>query len=268
MDMHGWQEKQPISDSRSWIEHYRTNAACLRTVPWDAGREITDSEREAIRKSIQAFQLGESSEGRHLRKCAKVWGDRTGDPAYSDAIRLFILEEQRHSRELGRFMDLNGIPRVAKVGTDTLFRAVRRAAGLELSIMVLVTAEIVAQVYYVALRESTRSTALRSICTQILHDEEHHVRFQCERLALFASRRSWLQLAIRRTFQRFLMVATLPIVWASHRRAYQAGGYPFSRYVSETWLAFHQALIRMHPLSYAWESPHAAQQLLTGRHPN
>ena len=119
--------------------------------------------------------------------------------------------------------------------------------------MVLITAEIVAQVYYAALRESTSSVVLKTICDQILKDEEEHVRFQSERLAVIAQSHSWIRLTSRFFVQRVLMLVTLPIVWSSHHKAYKAGGYNFGRFASETCLAFNRAVPRMHPATYRWE---------------
>jgi len=239
-----------ILGSEEWVAYYRRNADELIQIPWELGAELSATECNAIVKSVQAFQLGESSEGRHLQSCAEQWGEQNSDPEYPEAIRLFIKEEQRHARELGRFLELNRMSLIRKSSTDTVFRSIRRMAGIELSIMVLLTAEIVAQVYYVALRDSTKSIILRTICEQILRDEEEHVRFQCERLAVIARPYSWIRLTIRYCFQRCLMLLTLPIVWASHRHAYQAGGFTFGRFASETWLAFSRAVPRMHPKSY------------------
>ena len=236
--------------SEEWVGYFQRNADNLMPIPWEAGAEITEAERIGITSSIQGFQLGESSEGRHLFQRAKQWSAETNDPAYAEAIRLFIKEEQRHAHELGRFMDLNGIPRVKQVFSDSAFRFLRRSAGLETSIIVLVTAEVIAQVYYIALRNATSSKVLQAICQQILQDEEEHVRFQTERLALIAARHGRARLLMRSVMQRCLMAATLLVVWCAHRHAYKAGGFSFGRYASETWAALERALLKMDPMAY------------------
>lgn len=245
-------QKRRVWDSQEWVAYYRRNVEDPVPIPWEVGAELTDVERAAIAASVQGFQLGESSEGRHLYQRAKRWSVQNGDAVYSEAIRLFIVEEQRHARDLGRFMDLNDIPRVREAWPDTAFRFLRRAAGLELSIVVLVTAEVIAQVYYVALRDATFSSVLRTLCERILRDEEEHVRFQSERLALLARNRSKMGLWFRRVAQRGLMLATLLVVWSMHRRAYRAGGYSFLRFASATWAALGRALSLMDPHRYDW----------------
>jgi hypothetical protein len=236
--------------SGDWVDYFQQNGQSLSPVPWEAGAELSEEERNAIAKSVQAFQLGESSEGHHLQTSAETWARYNSDLDYAEAIRLFIKEEQRHASELGRFLELNGVSLIQKTWTDTIFRRVRRLAGLELSIMVLLTAEIVAQVYYFALGEATQSSILRGICEQILRDEDAHVRFQCERLAIMGRSQGWMRLTMRFCMQRAFMLAAIPIVWVSNRPAYLAGGFSFDRFASETWLAFNRAVPLMHPRSY------------------
>ncbi len=253
MDRQAW-------SSEAWAAYFRDNMDDVAPISWEAGAQVTSEEREAIMASVQGFQLGESSEGRHLIDRARAWAESHGDPAYVEAVRLFIAEEGRHARDLGRFMDLASIPRIRKALSDTAFRSLRRAAGLELSIAVLVTAEIVAQVYYAALREATGSSVLRALCDRILRDEEAHVRFQSERLALLARGRKRVSLRLRTAAQRGLMFATLFVVWPAHRRAFRAGLYSFHRFAAETWAALERALPLMDPRGYDWpaEAPPSA----------
>jgi hypothetical protein len=66
---------------------------------------------------------------------------------------------------------------------DLIFRGLRRGTNLELALSVLVTAEMIAKVYYAAVYLATQSPVLRTLCEQILHDEAAHVQFHIERLA-------------------------------------------------------------------------------------
>jgi len=88
-----WEPKS----SRAWCDYFRQNAASLLRIPWGMGAQLTQAERSAIAKSLQAFQLGESGEGRHLIRVATEYAARTGDEEYVTALRLFIAEEQRHA---------------------------------------------------------------------------------------------------------------------------------------------------------------------------
>ncbi|MGD9645878.1 MAG: ferritin-like domain-containing protein, partial [Pirellulales bacterium] len=235
------------SASAQWLGYFRRNADQLLESPWERGAQVTADEAAAIRGSIQGFQLGESSEGRHLIGCARRWAQMHGDPAYLDAIELFIKEEQRHARELGRFMDLADIPRVKKSWPDTVFRRLRHAADLEVSISVLVTAEIVSKVYYPALRAATRSSVLRAICDQIIHDETPHVQFQAERLRLLRRQCGPLALGLRHWLHRVLFWGTCWVVWYKHGRAMRAGGLQLGPYLRQCGGALAEALSEMDP---------------------
>ena len=236
--------------SAEWVEYFRRNRDRLLEQPWELGAEVTEAERDAIAASVREFQLGESSEGRHLVTAARRYAERAGDPVYVEALRLFIAEEHRHARDLGRFLDLAGVERAAKSWPDTVFRWLRRRAGLETSIVVLVTAEIIAKVYYAALREATGSRLLRRLCDQILSDEVAHVHFQTERLAILRNGRSPWRVRFRQSLHQFLMAGTCVVVWHKHGRALRAGGYGFGRFWRETWREMREALVRSDPQSY------------------
>jgi hypothetical protein len=218
--------------SPNWRAYFAHNAQNLLHIPWGNAHRLVDAEREAIASSVQEFQLGESSEARHLMARGRDYARRGGDADYAPALAAFIAEEHRHARDLGRFMDSEGIPRIGSAWPDTVFRWLRHRAGLELSIVVLVTAEIIAKVYYAALREATASPVLRVLCDQILHDEEAHVRFQGERVAILRCRRARWLIPVLDLLHRGLFAGTCAVVWYKHGRALRAGGYglvPFWR---------------------------------------
>jgi hypothetical protein len=169
--------------TQEWVDHFRWNGSVAMRVPWHIGPDLSDEERAAIAHSIQMFQLGENSEGRHLMRYAKEWSERTGDSAYPEAIRMLIVEEQRHASVLGRFMEINGIARIKRGCSDGIFWWARNLFGsLEVSISVLVSAEIIAKIYYPTLSKATASIVLRAICEQIHREEIEHVEFQTEQL--------------------------------------------------------------------------------------
>jgi hypothetical protein len=231
-----------VPSSLEWRQYYETNARSLLAIPWHRGRELSTEERGAIASSAREFQAGESSEGRHLLRYAQEYAERTGDRDYVHAIRLFIAEEQRHARDLGRFLKLNDIPLVRTTFTDQVFRKLRQILhGLEISIAVLITAEIIAEIYYAVLREATRSEILRALCDQILRDELRHVQFQADQLSKLRSRRSRLGVAATMAAQRFLFVGTTVVVWIGHRKAIHRGGLSPVGWWQSCWRAFDQA---------------------------
>jgi hypothetical protein len=250
-------------NSDQWRDYFRRNNASLMTIPWELGVPLTEAEKAAVASSIQEFQLGESSEGKHFQGLAKEYAARTGDNDYVHALRLFIGEEHRHARDLGRVMDLAGIARIGHTWPDAVFRWLRHRAGLELSIAVLVTAEIIAKVYYAALREATGSAVLRRLCNQILSDEVQHVRFQCERLAILRARRSALVVWLKGMTQRGFFAGTCGVVWWKHRHALRAGGYGLFTFMRHSRREMAEAVRLMNPRSYMF-GPVADARRVTG----
>jgi hypothetical protein len=213
-----------------WKAYFVENSSNLKPVHWDDDYVLSSAERETIIKSIQQFQLGENSEGKHLINNAKKYVFHGRDQDYHGAIVEFIREEQRHARDLARFMRMQDIPVIRNHWVDKVFRRLRRFAGLELSVIVLITAEIIAKVYYEALKNATRSRALIELCDQILWDEEKHVQFQSETLYKIGSGRSKTINRLTRWFHRILLEGTLVVVWNQHKRVFKAGGYTFSSF--------------------------------------
>lgn len=168
---------------------------------------------------------------------ARIHAERVQDPLYVDAVKLFIGKEQRHAKDLKRFMEQEAIPLARKDWTDSWFRRLRKCANLEVALSVLLVAELIATVYYDALRQATRSLLLATLCTQILHDEHQHVRFQCQTLGqLRAAYAPWLRLIISLAF-KLLFTLTVVLVWFDHRSTFRAGHYSLPDY----WRTIHQS---------------------------
>lgn len=231
-----------MPSSLEWCLYFDENARLLLEIPWHLGPELTPKETATIAGSLREFQAGESSEGKHLVRYAQEYAQRTGDADYVRAIRLFIAEEQRHARDLGRFLTLNNISLVQTTFTDRVFRKLRNLlGGLEISVAVLITAEIIAKVYYAALREATRSAILQRLCDQILHDEFKHVEFQAEQLAKLRGGRSRFAKAVTMALQRFLYLGTTIVVWLFHRKVIRGGGLTLWGWRRTCWREFDDA---------------------------
>ena len=204
-------------DTRAWLRYFEGNAgATLRPVPDDY--RLTPEERARIASSIQGFQIGEASEGRHLREGALEFARRTGNADYPKAIAFLIREENRHSADLGGFMRRHGLPFARTKWSDRAFRALRRLAGIELSLRVLVTAELVAVTYYDCLAAATGSTALKQICRRMLDEEAKHIEFQMHHVHWMNLQGSLLRAALANVGHAVLMAGTLVVVWVEHGR--------------------------------------------------
>jgi hypothetical protein len=239
---------QTPRSSREWLEHFRANEE-QELLP-EGGPPLSEAEREALIPSIKEFQLGESSEGRHLRRRAAEYAKVSGNQDYLPAMEYFIREEQRHALYLRDYLASEGVGTVRKRWVDTVFRRLRNLAGLEVSVGVLVTAEIIAKVYYAALGKATRSPMLGRICERILRDEEAHVRFQAERLAILRRDRPELGMRLTRLLHRALFFGACLVVWRNHGAAIRRGGLGFMAYWRGCWEEFDAALLMMEPRSY------------------
>ena len=216
--------------SQDWIEHFRRNAEADR-VTWELLPALTADERRRIVPSLRAWQLGETSDGAHLLRAATRYAATIGDADYPDAVRLFIAEEQKHGRHLGRYLDLIGEPRLTRDWGDTLFRRVRHlGTSMELWTLAVITVESAAQVFYRAMKDATGCALLRQVCTDILVDEAAHVVFQQQRLhAVFLRKPPLVREATRCAWSVFFDGVGL-VVWLAHRTLFRAGGVPLATY--------------------------------------
>lgn len=215
--------------SEAWLAYFRDNERNQPTLPWADGATLSPPQRRVIGPSIRQFQLGESSEGHHLQRLAARYAARTGDAAYAEAMMLFIREEQRHGRDLGRYMDLAGIPRATTHWSDTVFRSIRKMSNLEMMLSVLLMAEMIANVYYAALHDATPCPLLRKLCRQILQDEAAHIRFHVERLSRLRVRRRHSLPATRALYRQFFRITTA-VVWHTNAPVFRLAGRSFQDY--------------------------------------
>lgn len=220
-----------MQTSKYWIEHFKANALHQR-VNWNLKPQITSQETAIILHSLQAWQLGETSEGRNLIMASTKYANITGDRYYVDAVRLFIKEEQKHGNNLGRYLDVIGKPRIYKDWGDTLFRRIRYLnTSMEAWTLAVITVESTAQIFYQALKDATTCELLKQICTDILIDEAYHITFQTERLATIYYGRSVAGRNLRKPFYKAFFYCTSALVWFAHRRLFKAGGNTFSSYM-------------------------------------
>lgn len=215
---------------RGWLEYFEWNSEAPDTFPWQARETLTEAEKACIGPSLAAFQLGENSEGTALLRFSKEYGDRMGFKALPLITALFVQEERNHSALLGRFMDLHGLPRKDSDWTDSVFRLLRKPFGFEVSLSVLITAELIALVYYRALREATGSRLLKALCDKILDDEKAHVEYESTLIRFAQAAEGTSKGAAWRLGHWALFAGTLAVVYREHRAVLKAGGYPWKRF--------------------------------------
>ncbi len=211
---------------RPWYRYFVNNRNHFTGIDEDDPDTLSDEEKILITSSIQQFQRGENSEGKHLYHASY----EMRDVQYVEAMKLFIREEQTHAKVLGRFMDKHHISRINNHWVDAVFRWLRKGFGLQQTLSVLLIAEIIAKVYYKALQRATGSSVLQAISMQILKDEDMHISFQCYALNILNKRRNTLVQIIYRLFTFFIMTGTIAVVWYSHRKVLKAGGIGFKAF--------------------------------------
>ena len=201
--------------------YFQANHARFADLAWDDPHQLSLSQKRAISASLQTFQRGEGTGGDHLLALA----DQLGDADYAAAMRLFIQEEEGHAEMLGQFMDRQGIPRLQAHWLHEAFRWLGRPLGLVHMVRVILTAEIVATVYYKALFNATFSGLLQQICRRILLDEEMHLIYHCLAVRQLSPQRNALGRWFWRQFYRAFMAGTALTIYATSRRTLRAGGY-------------------------------------------
>lgn len=221
-----------------WKNHFEKNEFSNSFVDWEAEDTLTKEEFNNIKKSIAAFQLGESSEGRGLIQAAKNFAEKHSDPYLVPITRLFIKEEQGHSLLLKHFMEKHKIPILKKNWTDDIFRKLRKDVDFETSITVLITAEMLSLVYYSALFNVTGSKLLKSVCKKLVEDEIVHIKYETELLNHIRKEKSLFSKFLVCFFHQFLYFGTMLLVYFVHHRVFKTGGYNFGFFWSSCWQEF------------------------------
>jgi len=231
--------------SQYWISHFKANALEKR-VNWDLNPTITIEEIKNILPGLQAWQLGETSEGKHLIAAATKYAHKIGDSHYTYAVNLFIKEEQKHGNNLGRYLDLINRPRIKKNWGDTLFRRIRYFnTNMEIWTLAVIIVESTAQIFYQSLKDATKCELLKEICTDILIDEAYHITFQTERLAIIFEGKSEPSKAWRTTAYKYFFYATSCLVWFAHKKVLKAGGNTFESYFKKMNLKYIKTIKRI-----------------------
>jgi hypothetical protein len=212
-------------DFEIWLNHFEYHAEHPRCVPPGLPDLLRPDERRLIASSIATFQLGEQSEGRTLLQAAQRFAHGRRVPALVRIVELFIREEQRHAALLLAFMKDHRIAPKRTHWTDRVFRLVRRLAGLELYIYILISAELVGIVYYRALEAATDCQRLMVLCRGLVSEELAHVGFESQLLIALRAGRVAPEQALIRLAHRAFFAGTAGVVWLTHRSVLRQGGY-------------------------------------------
>jgi len=233
-----------MKTSQKWIAHFTANALQQR-VDWNQQPNVSKEEISKILSSLQAWQLGETSDGQHLLGAATVYASKIGDPDYVESVRLFIKEEQKHGNNLGMYLDAINQPKIKHNWGDTLFRKIRYwNTSMEIWTLAVITVESAAQIFYQSLKNATGCALLKQICTDILIDEAYHIDFQTERMSIIFENKSFAAKFFSRYFYFIFFFCTSLVVWFAHKKLFCAGGTGFKKYMRKMKYKYLKTLYR------------------------
>jgi len=217
--------------AKPWLLYFRSNQADPQEIPWRQLETPNPEIADFLIPSLQQFQLGEGARGVTFLDLGRRHAEATGDLDFTETLALFIAEEQRHSALLARYLRAVNAPLLKGHWVDGIFRRLRKMAGLECMVTVLVTAEILAVPYYRAVHRISSCPALRALCRRILREEAQHLLFQASTLAALQQKRSAAWIRATRLAQHILLAGTCLTVWAGHRRVLSRGRISFLSFV-------------------------------------
>jgi len=234
-----------MKTSEEWFNYFQQNLQKQR-VDWTLQPSIKKNELDSILTSLQAWQLGETSEGKNLLRASKIYSQKIGDDYYLRAVELFIKEEQKHGNNLGKYLDLIGEKRINKDWGDTLFRRIRYFnSSMELWTLAVITVESTAQIFYQSMKDATSCVLLKQICTDILIDEAPHIDFQYERFLIIYRSKSKVFQFFSFYFYKLFYFSTILVVWFAHRKTFRAGKNNFNRYWKKMNLKYKKTIGRL-----------------------
>ncbi len=214
-----------LTNLRVWLNHFEYHAEQPRGAPGGSLNALRQEERRLIARSIATFQLGEQSDGSGLLRAACRFAAVHGDELLPRITELFIREEQRHARLLRQFMEEHGIRARSRHWSDAIFRRLRRLGGFELYLHVLITAEIIGNVYYHALESLTGCQRLRVLCRTLIADELAHIGYESDLILELRARKPAPLRPLIRLLHRALFCGAACAVWLSHRGVLRRAGH-------------------------------------------
>lgn len=248
------EENTLIKTSKYWLNHFYQNLKIER-VDWSIKPNLTSLEKDIILASLQAWQLGETSDGRHLIQASKKYAHRNNDLLYIEAIQLFIKEEQKHGSNLGQYIDLIGEKRINYNWGDSLFRKIRYFnTNIELWTLTVITVESTAQLFYQSLKDATRCELLNQICKDILIDEAFHIEFQSQRMQIILKKKPLFLILLSYYFYKFFYFATIFVVWYAHRKVFKAGKNDLRGYLRRMNIKFKKTIERQKNLAIKYKN--------------
>lgn len=213
-------ESRDTFNSKKWLDYFEENK---RTRPvFDLSQDFVIEEplRAPLIRSLQRFQIGETGDGKHLRKYA----EKVNDATYSQCVNLFIREEQVHGQILAEvILSANG-SLLSWHWTDVAFILLRRMLGLKTEILILLIAEVIGKVFYKCVADKIGNEKLSEVFAVIVIDEIAHLQFHSEFLSFKFERHSWLIRCVTHYIWCLIFQTACFVFVVDHRKALEALG--------------------------------------------
>ena len=235
-------------NTQHWISHFEANTRLNHELQLpDTACDLPEHVRSTLARSLAIFQLGESGGGTRLRRYTRSIASLENLKGYQRAVDLFVAEEQSHAALLARTVKHLRGTLLQKQWTNSIFRWMRDLVNLEFNIQVLLTAELIAEVYFGLLSLRCSDPVVQTVAKKLLRDEMGHLSFQrdflFERLKTLtpAVQRLW-----RWQFQAIHYATTCVVSW-DHRdclRSLNVSPADFRSRALRCWQSFQSRLER------------------------
>lgn len=235
-------------NTQHWIEHFEGNTRLNHDLVLPEGAcALPEDVRVPLAASLATFQLGESGGGTRLRRYTKSIATLENLKGYQRAVNLFVVEEQSHAALLARTVTHLRGQLMEKQWTNSIFRWMRDLVNLEFNIQVLLTAELIAEVYFGLLALRCPDPVVQVVAKKLLRDEMGHLAFQrdflFERLKTLtpAMQKVW-----RLQFQMIHLGTAAVVAW-DHRECLRGLGVTqadFRARAARCWSSFQSRLER------------------------
>jgi len=230
----------PPFSSAHWLSYFQDNKSSRTVITLPQELAVPQSTRLPLIRSLQRFQIGETGEGKHLRKYAS----RLNDAQYEECIDLFIKEEQFHARVLAQIIAALDGTLLSWHWTDLAFIVLRRTLGIKTEILILLIAEIIGKCFYRVCADGLKDRMLSDAFSLIVLDEIGHLEFHCNFLG---SRLAPLPRPLRRCVfwvWRLIFYVACFVFIADHRATLKALNVTPGKFMADCATTYRRAAVR------------------------
>lgn len=226
--------------SASWLAYFQTNKTARVDIHFPGEIAVPQAVRTPLLKSLQRFQIGETGEGKHLKKYAST----INDTAYEECIDLFVKEEQFHARVLAQMIQTMDGNLLTWHWSEFAFVVLRRMLGLKTEIFILLIAEIIGKCFYKVCSDNLEDRLLSAAFSLIVLDEIGHLEFHCS----FMSKQMlqfplWVRRAVNFCWSA-LFFAACTVFIADHRATLKALNVSPQDFLQDCTKTFQRAAVR------------------------